>query len=113
MKYTLLKALVFAALLVWVYPVDCDTEAAKVCTECSATDKCAENKCKEGYYYLATETYGCKKCALENCKTCTATECTVCVDGYTINDNKDSCNKNFGSYLFCGLGILLSLLIFI
>ena len=76
MKYTLLKALVFAALLVWVYPVDCGTEAAKVCDDCiEGGVLCAAGKCKDGYRNLDGEPTGCKKCE-ESCKKCTGDAAT-------------------------------------
>ena len=115
MRYTLLKAVVFAALMVCVYPATCTGDAVDVCKECESSDttKCSYGQCKERYFYNATETTGCEKCAVENCKRCTSDECKDCMDNYELDEVEDKCNYNFGSYLFYGLGILLSLLIFI
>ena len=91
--------------------VSCDPSCA-VCTGAGST-KCS--RCNDGYYPLSATS--CTACTVNGCKLCTeANKCVVCKEDHTINEAKTECaytGTSFGSYIFCGIGILLSLLIFI
>ena len=90
--------------------VACDPSCAK----CDGTaTKCT--RCNDGYYSLSVNS--CTACTVSGCKLCTETgKCVVCKENHTINEAKTECTytgTSFGSYIFCGMGILLSLLMFI
>ena len=116
MNKTLLKIVALAALIAFAQSADCTKpDEMKGCSSCvAAGDKCEPDGCMDGYYFMTDKCMAC----MTYCKKCTdATKCTMCMDGYKGNADMTKCEKdnmdNSSGYIYAGLGLLLTLLIFV
>lgn len=84
------------------------------CVTCRGRTTADCMTCPETYVLVKADVasyYGtCEKCP-ENCKVCNSTNnCTLCNDNSELTEN-GTCHRNFGTWLFNGLAIIISLLI--